>query len=281
MLIPEEISFLVSSDPLQGAVNKSADGSEFEIQFDDALVIPQDAISINVCCEESTVWWVVPNIIVGENNIFYVYGDSALGVPTLYSVPIAQGLYDLNALNASLLNGLETLGAKQLNGTVYQPLISLSPDNATQKVLIRFNYPNVYVDFSQPQTPREILGFNSAVYGPYVLTPQNILAPNTAQFNRVNYFLIASDLVQKGIRFNNRYNQIVSQVLINVSPGSQIVSAPFNPPKVHAQELAGARRTNLRFRLSDDKLRPVNTNGEYWTARIVIRYLRPFTLVKL
>jgi hypothetical protein len=282
MLIPEEINFLVSSDPSAGAVNRSQDGSEFEIQFDDALIIPQDAVSISVCCEESTVWWVVPNIITNLNNTFYVYGDSTLGVPTLYTIQIAQGLYDLSALNTSLLNGLETAGARQFNGTVYQPLISLSPDNATQKVLIRFNYSNVYIDFSQPSTPREILGFNSAVYGPYALTPQNILAPNVAAFNTVNSFLISSDIIgSKGIRFNNRYNQIISQVLINVSPGSQIVSTPFNPPRLQAQELAGAKRTNLRFRLSDDKLRPVNTNGEFWTARIVIRYLRPFTLVKL
>lgn len=281
MLIPQEISFLVTSDPLQGAVNKSSDGSEFEIQFDDALIIPSDAVSVSVCCEEATVWWTVPNIITDNNNMFYIYGNSALGVPTLYTISIAQGLYDLNALNASLLNGLESSGAKQMNGNVYQPLISLSADNATQKVLIRFNYPNVYIDFTQANTSREILGFNSAIYGPYALTPQNIIAPNVASFNTVNYFLIASDLVQKGIRFNNRYNQIISQVLINVSPGSQIVNTPFNPPRVQAQELAGARRTNLRFRLSDDRLRPVNTNGEYWTARIVIRYLRPFTLIKL
>ena len=281
MLIPEEISFLVSSDPSQGASNRSGDGSEFEIQLDDALFIPHDAVSVNVCCEEATVWWVIPNIIIGSNNRFYVFGDSALGVPTLYTVVIAQGLYDLNALNQSLLSGLEALGAKTLDGTTYKPLISLSPDNATQRVIIRFNYSNVYVDFTQADTPREILGFNSAVYGPFVIVPQNLLAPNIAAFNTVNYFLIASDLVQKGIRFNNRYNQIISQVLINAAPGSQIVNTPFNPARVRAQELAGARRTNLRFRLSDDKLRPVNTNGEYWSARIVIRYFRPFTIIKL
>ena len=84
--------------------------------------------------------------------------------------------------------------------------------------------------------------------------------------------------MNKGIRFNNSYNQTVAQVLIDVAPGSQIVSTPFNPAKCNAQELAGSKRTNLRFWLTDDKQRNVNTNGEYFTARIVIHYMRPMII---
>ena len=143
---------------------------------------------------------------------------------------------------------------------------------------MRTNYTNVYVDFQPAGTPRELLGFDALQYGPYLGSPLNTLAPNVAALNTVNYFLLASDLVQKGIRFNNRYNQVISQILINVAPGSQIVSTPFNPAKTDAQELAGAKRTNLRFRLTDERLRPVNTNGEYFTARVVIKYSIPFVI---
>jgi len=280
MLLKSEKSILVSSDPSQGAVNRSTDGSAFEIQLDTALQIPSDAMNITIRSEESTVWWTVPNIITGENNKFYIFGDNKIGGAELFIVSIQQGLYDLTTLNISLQSELEKAGArtKDVNNEPL-PLVSLSPDNATQKVLLRFNYPNVTVNFAQPDTPREILGFNSELYGPFPAAPLNVTAPNTAAFNRVNYFLIASDLVQKGIRFNNRYNQVISQVLIDVSPGSQIVSTPFNPAKSEADELAGASRSNLRFRLTDDKLRPVNTAGEYWSTRLVVEYYRPF-LVK-
>jgi hypothetical protein len=279
MMVPNEMSLLVSSDPSQGASNVSKDGSSFEIQLEDPISIPKDAVNITTSVEEATVWWVVPNVITGQNDTFYIFGDRADGAPAeLFTVIIQQGLYDLSGLNNSLQSGLEALGAKVLDGTTSKPLIQLAPDDATQKVLIRFNYSNVYVDFFPANTPRKILGFNAVQVGPFGATPINELAPNTAEFNSVNYFLIASDLVQKGIRFNNRYNQIVSQVLINVSPGSQIISTPFNPAKVPSDELAGSRKNILRFRLTDDKLRPVNTNGEYFTARVVIRYLRPFVL---
>ena len=277
MMVPEEMSLLVSSDPSQGATNVSADGSSFEIQLEEPIHIPVDAVNITTSVEEATVWWVVPNVNENVNDTFYVFGDRADGGPAqLFTVKIETGLYDLTGLNNSLQTGLEKAGAKVLDGTAPKPLIQLAPDDATQKVLIRFNYPNVYVDFQPADTLREILGFNAIQVGPFAAAPVNELAPNVASFNTVNYFLIASDLVQKGIRFNNRYNQIVSQVLINVSPGSQIISTPFNPAKVPSNELAGSKRTVLRFRLTDDKLRPVNTNKEYFTARVVIRYMRPF-----
>ena len=276
MMVPEEISLLVSSDPASGASNVSADGSSFEIQLEDGLQIPKDAINVNVAVEESTIWWVVPNVVTGVNDKMYIFGDIEGGGTQLFTITLPQGLYDLSGLNNAILRELEIAGAR----VTTEPLILLSPDEATQKVQIRFNYPNVTIDFSQPDTPREILGFDSLVYGPYVGAPQDVLAPNIAGFNTINYFLITSDLVQRGIRRNNSYNQVISQVLIDVSPGSQIISKPFNPARTNAQELAGVKRTNLRFGLTDENNDPVNTAGEFWTARIVIHYLRPFIIGK-
>jgi len=274
--IPEEISMLVSSDPNAGASNVSSDGSYFEVQLQDGLKIPKDAMNINISVEEATVWWVVPNIITGQNDKMYITAPDTSDVVQNYVITIPQGLYDLSGLNQAVLRELENAGSKVDPDTV----ITMTPDEATQKVEIRFNYSTVSIDFTQSDTFREILGFDSAVYGPYPAAPVNVLAPNVAQFNQVNYFLLHSDLTNKGIRFNNNYNQTISQILIDVPPGSQIVSKPFNPAKVSAQELAGTNRTNLRFWLTDDENRRVNTNSEYFTARIVIHYLRPFVVEK-
>jgi hypothetical protein len=368
MMLPEEISLVVSSDPDAGAVNRSADGSYFEIQLDDGLQIPKEALNVNVRVEEATIWWVVPNIITGQNDKIYITGEDApvitsyetmgfdanntmsltgaifdilqstggplpvgsflvgdtinvesgalagssfvitninadqanqinfdvnptssnqtvgnwtfsrtrQGTPNNYVITIPQGLYDLSGLNQAIQRDLENLGAR----TDPEPLISFTPDAATQKVEMRINYDDVTVDFSQPDTPRLILGFDSTIYGTYPSAPIEILAPNIAQFNQINYFLVHSDLVNKGIRFNNRYNQTISQVLIDVAPGSQIIHKPFNPAKSNAMELAGAKRNVIRFYITDDKQRQVNTNGEYWTCRIVIDYLLPYVIGK-
>jgi len=270
--IPEEISMIVSSDPINGATNISPDGSYFEVQLQDGLKVPKDALNVNISVEEATIWWSVPNIITGENDKLYITGPDTLDIVQNYVLTIPQGLYDLAGINEAIARELEAAGAK-INP---EPLISLSPDEATQRVQMRFNYANVSIDFTQTDTPRVILGFDSAVYSPVPTNP--ILAPNVAAFNQVNYFLIHSDLTNKGIRFNNNYNQTIGQVLIDVAPGSQIVSRPFNPAKINAPELAGSTRTNLRFWLTDDEDRRVNTNNEYWSARIVVHYLRPFVV---
>lgn len=372
MMVPQEISMIVSSDPQNGASNRSADGSYFEIQLQDGLSLPAEALNATLSVEEATVWWVIPNIITGKNDKMYISGPSAnaeitsrtaLGFPPAstyamtvlspgvsnlelrniaggmpigafvigdifrpdsgvsngflyeilgivedtansktynvggllegniaanngefsrvrnggtynYTITIPQGLYDLNGINQAILRGLENAGAK----IDPNPLFSLSADEPTSKVEIRINYNNVIVDFTPADTPRIILGFDSAVYGPYLTAPISILAPNVAAFNQVNYFLIHSDLTNKGIRFNNDYNQTIAQVLIDVAPGSQIVSRPFNPARISVPELVGAKRNNIRFWLTDDDDNRVFTNNEYWSARIVIRYLKPYII---
>lgn len=258
---------IVNSDP-NTASNITLNGSSFEIQMQEPLHIPDNARNITLAVEESTIWWVVPNIIENVNDKFYLdYDDGILPVQN-YIVTVPQGLYDLNGLNQAILRELENQGAP----TSPEPLITLTADEATQKVEIRLAYVDITIDFTQPDTMRDILGFNSQIIGPSVIAPQNVLADNVAQFNTVNYFLIHSDLVNKGILINSVYNQTIAQVLINVAPGSQIVSAPFNPARTSISELAGIRRSNIRFYLTDDKNRAINTNGEIWSARIVIRY---------
>jgi hypothetical protein len=280
VLVDEEISMLVSSDPSQGAVNLSPNGDSFEIQLQDGLDIPRNAINVNMKIEESTIWWTVPNVTTGNNDTLYIVGDSNDVVPVLtaYVVTIPQGLYDLTGINNAVASALEALGARTLDALGNPvPLVSFSPDAATQKVVMRLNYSNVTVTFVS-DSPWELMGFDMTGYGPDAGAPVNLLAPNVADFNQVNFFLLHSDLINKGIRINNNYSQTVAQVLINVSPGSQIVSTPFHPAKSNAQTLAGAKRTLMKFWLTDDKQRSINTNHEHWSARIVIDYQIPMTI---
>lgn len=179
--IPEEISMIVSSDPINGATNISPDGSYFEVQLQDGLRIPKDALNVNISVEEATIWWSVPNIITGENDKLYITGPDTLDVIQNYVLTIPQGLYDLAGINEAMARELEAAGAK----IDPEPLITLSPDEATQRVQMRFNYGlGVSIDFSQPDTPRIILGFDAQVYTPVPINP--ILAPNVAAFNQVN-----------------------------------------------------------------------------------------------
>ena len=267
--IPQEINILASSDVLSGASNVSADGSQFEIQLDEPIHIPANAINTTISVEEASVWWVIPNIITGKNDKFYMTYNDGINPVLNLNITIPQGLYDLSGLNQAILREIENLGAPTAPS-----LIFLSADDATQKVELVMNYAGITIDFTPIDTFRDIIGFNSQIIGPTIAAITQV-ADNVAAFNQVNYFLIHSDLTTKGIRFNNTYNQSVFQVLIDVPPGSQIVSRPFNPPRISADELTGASRKTIRFWLTDDKNRRVNTNGEVFSCRMVIKYLLP------
>lgn len=273
MMVPHEINLLLDSNPSNGATNTTSSGDRFEVQLQDALEIPKDAVNVTISAEESNIWWTVANIETGINDTLYITGKAVVGEdPTyLFTVVIPQGLYDLSQLNQAILRELERLGAI----TSPEPIISFAADEATSKIAVRFEYDGTELEFKS-NSPYEIMGFNIGTYGPEPGAPVSVLAPNTAQFNKINYFLIHSDLTSRGIRFNNDYNQSVSKVQIDVPPGSLINSQPFNPPRINAQELVGSRRTNIRMWLTDDKNRKVNTQNEFWSIRLVIRYLQPY-----
>lgn len=276
-VVPEEISLIVSSNPNNGALRRNANGSYFEVELEEGIYIPKDAENVNISVEEATVWWVIPNIITGTNDKMYITGQPlGGGVPQQFVITIPQGLYDLSGLNQAILRELENAGAE----TNPSPLINLEPDEATQKVEIKFNYNDVEIDFTQADTPRAILGFNSQVLGPYATAPISILADNVATFNQVDSLLLHSDIVSRGILLNNRYYQIIGDVQIDTTPGSQIISKPFHPARVNATELKGQLLRHMRFWITDQQNRDINMNGEYWSLRLVIHYLRPYVIEK-
>lgn len=255
-----QIPIIVDSDVVNGAINKSADGSEFEIQLEDPIQIPVTATSVTVQVQEAAIWWVIPNIITGVNDAFSI--DDGAGP---YNVVVDQGLYDLSGLQQSTESAVVAAGGPS-------GMFTFLADNSTQKVILRINLSGVTVDFTGATTFRDILGFNSQVLGPTVVASTDFQGDNVAAFNAIDFFLIHSDIVSRGIRINNVYDQVIAQVLINVSPGSQIISTPFNPPKSPAWELIGSSRNRIRFWLTDQNGNTVNTNNENWSLRMIIEY---------
>ena len=257
-----EIPLLLSSDTTSGASNVSADGSRFTVIFDEVLEIPADAVNCTLRSDKQTIWWTVPNIITGTNDTFYI---DVNGTP--YVVVVDQGLYDLPALNSAIDRELVNQGADT-------GIIDLIEDNSSQKVIIRYNVVNTQVDFTQAQTFRDLMGFNSRLSPlvPSAVVGETDTADNIAAFNTVEYFLISTDLISQGIRLNNYYSNTVVQVFIDVEPGSQITSNPFNPTRVAASNLIGTSRKSVDVWLTDQNNNPVNTNGEIFSLSLILEY---------
>lgn len=257
------IPLLVSSSAQAGAVNVSSDGSRFEIVLEQPLRIPHDAFDCSVEVQEATVWWTTPNIsaALGNNQFYFEEGGNN------HVLVIADGLYSASSLSETLER--EIVEASGLTG-----LLILVGDGPTQRVNLNLETAGLQVDFTPADTPRDLLGFNAGLVPPGGVTTgeEHTLGDNVAAFNSVDHFLIHSDLVNSGIRVDGDFNRTIARVSISVSPGSQIVMEPNNPVRVDGNNLIGNSRERIAFWLTDQDDRPADTNGEIWTATVILRF---------
>lgn len=264
-VVERSLELIFSSDPVAGAVNIRENGSYFEVQFVEPLHIPAEATNVKLQVVDATIWWTVPNVEPGVNDQF-TFDMNGLGNQT-FSVP--KGLYDLNALQAALRTIMTNNGVPVAYANQNFQLIA---DAATQKVLIYLAMADS-ISVGDPNSVFQLAGWPTG--SAPVVGPGTTSAPNIAEFNQIGSFFLHSDLINRGLRLNNQWNQIIAQVLIDVPPGSQITFQPFNPPISSAAELVGAHVSNARFWLTDDKNRPVDTFGEFFTLRVKIDFTVP------
>jgi hypothetical protein len=269
----KEINIIVSSDEQQGASNKSSDGSSFDVVMSQPLSLPKNALNAYLAVEESTVWWVIPNFISNVNNKMYfnLPTEANSTVYNNYVVSIPTGLYDLTAFNNAIQIQLINQGAKNTPSKS----VNISGDLSTQLMQITFNYINCSCTFGL-HSPYQILGVDSnKIFSNGLISPLTLSGQYPVKFNTIDYFLLNSDLPDTGLQFNGSYYNSICQILIDVKVGNQIRNKPFNPAKLSCDKLIGAQRSRFRVWLTDNSNNPVNTNGEYFTARLVIRYQVP------
>ena len=130
------------------------------------------------------------------------------------------------------------------------------------------------IEFVSPNSLNTILGYEENTFYSQGGGPTDILyvSPNIPQVNSVNFYLIQCDLVDRGIRFNNTYSQIIETILIDVSPGEQILTKPYHPPTCMIEHIAGNPITNVRVSLLNDSLRNANTGGENYYVRLSLKW---------
>ena len=269
-VIPRELSIILDSNPATGAIERTADGSAFTVQLNEALMIPSNAINPTIDVEESAIWYSTPNIFssgVNKNNSFQIRN---LNVgPTNYNLEIPSGLYSVLSIQDAMNYEIQqALG-------ISEDVIELRSNDSLGRIELILD-ANFECEFIEPGGSLSgILGFlfNTT----YTSSTINV-GQTTPKINNVNFYLIQCDLVADGIRFNNTYRQIIETVLIDVPPRDLIITRPFNAPTIDASMLAGNPRTKIRVQLLTDNLEPANTDGEYYYLRLSIRWLEPIKI---
>ena len=301
-LVSKEFSLVFTSNPKFGALNLSNSTTDAGSRFDVALSgsgisIPNEAKHCEMFVSSASIWWSMLNIYEGVNNVFK-FGN--LNDERQFTYRIPAGIYDLgNLYDAIKYQILNDKFYKERYGMTQIPFTFLS-NQATQKVIIQFQMEGFYIDFTVPNSMRQILGFTPLVNQSQISllsaiendTTQNyvpssytgnpvssadnltITANNTAYFNIIDSFFINIPTIAKGgIGLNDLYRGTVANVLIDVPVGSQIAFQPYNPVKVDAQHLIGKTISYINnISLTDQNYNPVNTNGENWSFTLTFRY---------
>jgi hypothetical protein len=275
MSVKTEFDLLVTSDPTQGALYKTSEGSEFSVNLLDPIEIPVDARNVKLEVNRSLVWNNFLNIKADQNDKIYITGPDKDDIIVTYPITIQQGSYDLNTISADILAELEVAGAK------IEPLtlISLQADSATGRVEITLNYDSVFIDMRGWNTFHSIIGLNKEKYEVPVEkrgnnTPYSFLAPNIANFSALSYILIHSDIVAKGLPINGIYNQSIAQLLLDAPSGSLIVFAPIKPLRIDARNLIGTTLSTFSVWITNESNEPLNTGGENFSVLFKLSYER-------
>ena len=263
MIPNRQFAQIFSSATANGAINKSKDGSIFSAQLDQIIQFPPDAFNMTCEVTSGTVWNSVHNVSISlNNNKFYFYNGSNA---TLYTVTLPNGLYSVSSLNSEINKNL-------VNQGVVSGSISITGNQSTQRIVLSFNVIGSYVDFTQPNSCREILGFNTRLVplAPTTIVRQSEDGDATAKFNNIESFLLKTDLVIGDIPTNSDSDQTIAQIEITARTNEQIVYQPINPIRVDASNLRQGRNY-ATFRLTDEKGVPAQTN-EDWAFLLLFRY---------
>jgi hypothetical protein len=109
----------------------------------------------------------------------------------------------------------------------------------------------------------------------------SIEAPLIAEFNKIDYYYINTDLVSRGIGVNGNWEQVVAQVVPDVSVGQQIIFSPNNPPVCDLSGQRGKVLTRASFWLTGSDGRLVDTGGNDWSVRLQIEWDEPVVMGSL
>ena len=267
VLIKRGMSMLFSSESAAGAENVSADGCQFSVTLSSPLSIPKSAMNCSMAVIAATIWNTSPNIAASfGNNLFRYQTSIGGGGLVTYTEVIDDGLYSLDALNSYLAIKFQNRGFPG-------DLFVLTGNNATNEAIITFLQAGDILEIGIVGSVGVLLGWPLA--SPNIVAPvpgYSEFSPQTAVFNRVNSYIISSDIISTGISLNGTSRSILANVPITAPPGSQITYLPTCPQFFPADELIGNPKQFCRFQLTDQALRAAPTNGETYSVTLLIKW---------
>jgi hypothetical protein len=228
--------------------------AEFSVSFDEPLTLPAHGIDCTLSTDEVIVTNNNPNIT--EPSDFTYNGIT-------YTIPI--GLWSVSELEDEMNFLIAPLPVPIVEDTH----VTLTGVQALGKVRI---YNELGLDFPGGSSNQLVTLLGLAVGQLPIPAGTTILGDNIARFDVQDSYVVATDLVSNGIRFNNDYAQVISVVHITTGAGGLIVFTPVQPAIIPTPELLGITKSRIEMRLLNNDLSPVDTRQTDWSVRVRIKW---------
>ncbi len=240
---------------------------------------------VTVSIVRGTFWWTIPNI--PADSYFEITIDDT--VPVVVRVPIPKGLYSYTDF-ISLIKSALTEAAQRSDAVTFvanmatqhldlQFHVNASLRFGTEELAIVCGFAKPKARTGAPESklegahPWDHVWSSTHVGAGHSL----IAAPFHARFDTVQYLQVASDIVDTGFYVNNgQASNVIAQIMINVSAGTQIVYEPSVPLEVATSRFSSSTGsggvTRARFILYDQDMTPCDTMGQTWTILLRLKY---------
>ena len=211
-------TYFFSSDPANEALNVSSDGRKFSVQLSAPISVPAGSRACELAVITGAIWNTTPTVGPGlgpagvdDNKFSYTTSVAPAGT---YSITFPTGQYSLTAIGQYLATQFKNNGHPT-------NLFVLGGQEATGLASVTILTNGDTVRFEQVGTIGSILGFPAAAVTA-TSAEQTIFGSTQAQLDRVNTYLISTDLIQGGIPTNASATGLIAAIPINVRPGSLI-----------------------------------------------------------
>ena len=89
-MLKREMTYIFSSDPINGAYARSPNGDQFSVNLYNPIQVPRNCKYCTIQLLSANVWYTTPNIAVVYDNDMFVFFDGT----TTHTIQIDKGLYD-------------------------------------------------------------------------------------------------------------------------------------------------------------------------------------------
>ncbi len=286
--IQKEQSYFFTSNSKFLRIPPTLNGSRFTVNLQAPIMVPSNAEGTTISCTEFALTHVNPNVSgsfpneQANNKIMFIFNDGYNPSENI-DITLDDGNYTPDSLNLEVQTKLSQVVIPWSDPpTFFSPTsIIITANPGSQRIILSLAKELTLVTNTAPNVVNvmPLLGWPHTHPNLSPSFPGQIfVAPQVALLNRVNVYLLhAPSLLQSsgGIPVNAIPQTILATAQVNVPAGNLLTVEPINPTQIPADHLKYNSGNDYTFYLTDEQLRPINTLGEVFSFKVVVKYMVP------